>query len=449
MDDSSRCAATSWGLEYVFLFGLPENKLEFFGGGTPCVFPFLERETADAHLERWIETIRRWKRVSTRPLVEDHGDRRRVEVAGFEVDRHRGPIHWRIPFDFHAFLKIHRSYWRSGVWGEQPSGQLFGMAGHQTHADVALNLWKLFGAFCDEYGGVHSGRVDIALSDTASATPDQYYFREGRDECMIERDYFRGIPALIAEVLEPSTRALDRGPRKDLYLRSGVKHLWLLEPAAETVETYERTDGRYELTAVHRAGESFRCGLFPGIAVSVDELFDTQWKDPADRWSSAGTAGEGAGGASQEPAESDEDEDRDQEVRAAPGWLLPPDLRVGLEYLLVMGHPDRRHEIRDNRATCVLAFESDQEARLRFRHFLEDICLWESPPVPPEGAASPPFSMPKPVSPDLELAEAGRFRLTRRGRYVDLEVAVDGRKYRELLGAWARPEAWDWVEERE
>ena len=74
------------------------------------------------------------------------------------------------------------------------------------------------------------------------------------------------------------------------------------------------------------------------------------------------------------------------------------------------------------------------EAELRFGQFLEDIGRWEGWSLP----------RPHPIEPDVELAEVGRFRLTRRGSQVRLDVAVDARKYRELIRVWCRREAWDW-----
>ncbi len=98
------------------------------------------------------------------------------------------------------------------------------------------------------------------------------------------------------------------------------------------------------------------------------------------------------------------------------------------------GHPERRYEIWDNRAPCLLAFGSPEEAVLRYEHFLQEICRWEQAPVP----------RPCLIEPDVELAEVGRFQLTRRGRQVRLDVAVDARKYRELLHVWADRSAWNW-----
>ena len=84
----------------------------------------------------------------------------------------------------------------------------------------------------------------------------------------------------------------------------------------------------------------------------------------------------------------------------------------------------------------MLPFGSIQEARHRFDHFLEEACRWEQTARP----------KPSVLDADVEQAEVGRFRLTRRGRIVHFDVAVDGRKFRQLLEVWADREAWDWGE---
>jgi hypothetical protein len=258
-------------------------------------------------------------------------------------------------------------------------------------------------------GGLHSGRVAIALNDRNAVEPDHYYFQAHRDECMIEDDYFQGVPQLIAEVFSPATRALDRGPRMEVYRQAGVPRLWLVDPETETVEEYALAGRSYSRTGRHGPGESFRPALFPEESIAVDALFDTQEKRNGPFWDLT----------DREPV---------------PPWLMPQEQRLGLEVLFFFGHPERRYEIWDNRAPCLLAFGSPEEAELRFGRFLEEICRWEQASLP----------RPSPIEPGVVVAEAGRFRLTRRGRHVRLDVAVDARKYRELLRVWSQRAAWDW-----
>ncbi len=400
-----------WGLEYALLFGIPNNKLELIYGRSRCAFPFLEREQAEAHFTDWIATLCRWQQVLEIPPIRKGRKRWRIRVKGFALELFPRPIDVRVPLDGDAFEAFHGTFWRREFWDGQPPGLALGWEWSQRHHDVQLNLWTLFGTLCRRYGGLHSGRVDIVLSDTTAVSPDQYYYRKSREECMIAGDYFHGAPDLIAEVLSPPSRAMDRGLRKELYRRAGVRHLWLLDPELESVDIYELTGPDYQLVATHRAGEEFRPTLFPEATVRVDGLFDTQWKRHPE-WSAP------------------------SEPEPVPEWLLPADKRLGLEYLFLLGHPERRWEIWGNRAPCVLAFGSPGEAQLRFRHFLEEIGHWEQASV----------AKPSSLEPEVEQAEVGRFRLTRRGRHVFLEVAVDARHYRKLLEVWPRPEAWDWGE---
>jgi Uma2 family endonuclease len=242
--------------------------------------------------------------------------RRTIRDNDIEMSLYPRPIELRMPMDGDVFEALYFSFWRRDYWPGQDPGKETGWESAQRHFDVQLNLWQVFGEFCRVSGGKHSGRVAIALNDRSAVEPDQYYFQARPEECMIERDYFHGVPQLIAEVLSPATRALDRGPRMEVYRQAGVPHLWLLDPETETVEEYVLTGHAFSRTGRHGPGESFRPALFPEESVAVDSLFDTQEK----------RRGYGASPTELEPE---------------PKWLVSSDQRLGLEVLFFFGHPER------------------------------------------------------------------------------------------------------------
>jgi hypothetical protein len=88
------------------------------------------------------------------------------------------------------------------------------------------------------------------------------------------------------------------------------------------------------------------------------------------------------------------------------------------------------------RGGSVLAFGSSAEVSARFDHFLTEACRSES-------RSRPRVSQ---LEDDVQQTEVGRFRLTRRGRLVFLDVVVDGQQYQKLLKTSDR-NAWDWGEE--
>jgi Uma2 family endonuclease len=51
-----------------------------------------------------------------------------------------------------------------------------------------------------------------------------------------------GIPAIVVEVLSPSTAFRDRHTKRRIYLDAGVREVWLVDPVKETVEVHTRED---------------------------------------------------------------------------------------------------------------------------------------------------------------------------------------------------------------
>ncbi len=399
----------TYGLEYALFFGVPNNKLELIHGASRWAFPFLSRAEAEMHFEQWLETCRRWKQVDrTTPIRKSEGTWL-AEVGGIRMELFPRPIELRIPISVQAFDVFYDTFNRREFWPNQPAGHETGWDSPFHDNDVRSNLWSLLEGLSHRHGGIHSGRVDIALAPWASVAPDACYYKDGREKIMIGHDYFCAAPDLVVEVLTAPSRWLDRGPRMEIYRRAGVPHLWLIEPAQETVEVYE-LHSQFELVARHRIGNRFASRLFPDEHITVDSLFATQSK----RWNDRGY--------------------NDEEPEPIPEWIFPAAVAIGLEHFFLLGHPERRWEFWDNKARSVLAFGSSAEASVRLGHFVTEACRWESLPPPKISK----------MAEDVELTEAGRFQLTRQGRLVFLDVAIDGRRHHELLNRWANRDSWDW-----
>jgi Uma2 family endonuclease len=87
----------------------------------------------------------------------------------------------------------------------------------------------------------------------------------------------RGIPDLVVEVLSPSTRANDEGVKRGLYMSSGVRELWLVDPDARSV-----TRVRPDLADVTLGeGEMLTSELLPGFALAVASIFPFAADEPA------------------------------------------------------------------------------------------------------------------------------------------------------------------------
>ena len=71
--------------------------------------------------------------------------------------------------------------------------------------------------------------------------PDLAGWRRTRMPEMPDTPAFELAPDWVCEILSPSTGARDRADKMPIYARHGVAHLWLVDPALQTVEVYRRS----------------------------------------------------------------------------------------------------------------------------------------------------------------------------------------------------------------
>ncbi|WP_207447761.1 Uma2 family endonuclease [Bacillus sp. SD088] len=58
------------------------------------------------------------------------------------------------------------------------------------------------------------------------------------DDHINESDYYMGVPSLVVEVLSESTRSKDMVKKLDLYMETGVKEYWIVNPFNRDVTIY-------------------------------------------------------------------------------------------------------------------------------------------------------------------------------------------------------------------
>ena len=119
-----------------------------------------------------------------------------------------------------------------------------------NHNRVSGNIYRAFGNYlegkpCDAF----ADGTDVHLSEKDCVIPDVMIVCNSD---IIKDNAIYGAPDLIVEVLSPGTVKRDRGYKKDLYERCGVREYWIVDPVSLTVEVYLLKNGRYELDEVYR-----------------------------------------------------------------------------------------------------------------------------------------------------------------------------------------------------
>jgi len=80
-------------------------------------------------------------------------------------------------------------------------------------------------------------------------------------------------PDWICEVLSPSTEAIDRARKLNIYAREQVTNTWLINPLAKTLEVMRLEKGKWVLQGVFREAEKVRAEPFGAIELELDALW--------------------------------------------------------------------------------------------------------------------------------------------------------------------------------
>jgi Uma2 family endonuclease len=85
--------------------------------------------------------------------------------------------------------------------------------------------------------------------------------------------YFPLAPDWVCEILSPSTSQLDRAKKLGIYAREQVRHAWLIDPDAGTLEVLRLENRRWTILATHAGAEVVRAEPFTEIELELSSLW--------------------------------------------------------------------------------------------------------------------------------------------------------------------------------
>ena len=144
-----------------------------------------------------------------------------------------------------------------------------------AHQTILFNLARKLGDLLHEPGlaRVLFAPCDVRLSPTTTVQPDLIVVAAER-AAIIGDKCITGAPDLLVEILSPSTASTDRGDKLRLYGAAGVAEVWLIHPAAHTVERFVPDGAGIMLPrATHAATDAVACDRFPSLTFAAAGLF--------------------------------------------------------------------------------------------------------------------------------------------------------------------------------
>lgn len=149
-----------------------------------------------------------------------------------------------------------------------------------AHASTALT-GEIIGPFQRGRGGPGGWRIldepELLLGprgDEDDLVPDLAGWRLDRMPVLPKTAKFTLAPDWVCEVLSPSTITVDRAEKMPAYARQGVRHVWLLDPLARTLEVFALESGRWMLLHVHHGNARVRAEPFEAIELELDALWE-------------------------------------------------------------------------------------------------------------------------------------------------------------------------------
>ena len=160
-----------------------------------------------------------------------------------------------------------------GRWEEVINGTVFMVepADFDTHQKL---VHKIINALKDQMENtdykVYGSGVGLEIDIDNNFIPDVFI---GKESMIKEEGGVEGVPFLIAEVISQESQERDRGYKKNMYAKLGVKEYWVASPYSENIEVYYLKAGCYELVTTYTKTDSFQLNSLPDYKIDMSKIF--------------------------------------------------------------------------------------------------------------------------------------------------------------------------------
>lgn len=141
------------------------------------------------------------------------------------------------------------------------------------HQIISRNLGYMLMRHLEDHpiGEIFIAPFDVYLSDIDVFQPDICFFSKNQHHYLDERGA-TSAPWLVVEILSPSSRRLDIGPKREVYARCGSRELWLIDPIKRELAVYLLREDAERPARLVAENETFTSALLPGLEISLSKI---------------------------------------------------------------------------------------------------------------------------------------------------------------------------------
>ena len=229
-----------------------------------------------------VETIWKYTRENKIPCVKLGGKQYRYRLsevmealsehsvqekqASYRVDNTK-------KYTYQDYLKLpeepgYRYEVLEGVLVKDPSPNVM----HQRVSRRLIRVLEDYFNEADPEGEIFFAPLDVTFQEITVVQPDLFYI-SGEQKKLVKEVRIDGPPTLVVEIISPSTSRKDRIQKRNIYLKYGVQHYWLVHPKERTLECFALRDSAYALIASGMDEDVVEHPDFPGFSLDLASLW--------------------------------------------------------------------------------------------------------------------------------------------------------------------------------
>ncbi|MEO8678964.1 MAG: Uma2 family endonuclease [Vicinamibacterales bacterium] len=142
------------------------------------------------------------------------------------------------------------------------------------HQDLSVRLILALGNHLAG-GRLFHAPYDCVFTDFDVVEPDLLWIADDQLGIITEK-HVRGVPALVVEILSPSTRRVDERIKRNLYDRVGVREYWVIDGVGNRIGVHRRgAEGRLStsLDLYSATGDLLTTPLLTGFSLDLANYF--------------------------------------------------------------------------------------------------------------------------------------------------------------------------------
>ena len=145
-------------------------------------------------------------------------------------------------------------------------------APNSYHQAVLSRIYSQFAEQIDKPGKgyVFFAPIDVQLDEFNIVKPDLVVILQDRKSILSKKN-IQGTPSLVVEIVSPGNSKHDRQLKMKLYEKFEIPEYWIIDPDAESVETYYLEPHRYVLQK--DSGDIVAVKSLPTVKIDTSSLF--------------------------------------------------------------------------------------------------------------------------------------------------------------------------------